>query len=152
MEHIDHKLDSFFGPSGTFAGYVLLAAGAFTIKEGYGAILIFIGALMAFTYIGAEIDRKNNRYRSYSKWLGLIKSGKWRSLDEIRELKVIHSQVGHTSYSLGNRPLDIKKKDYRIIMQGDHLRDKVVVMAVKSLEDARTEAHKLSSSLGIPIV
>jgi len=152
MEHIDNKLDSFFGPSGTFAGYILMAAGAITIMKGYGAILIAIGALMSFTFIGTEIDMRNNRYRSYSKWMGLIKSGNWRSLDEMRELKVIRSQVGYTSYSRGNRPLDVKKKDYRVIMQGDKPKDKVVVMAVKSLDEARSEADKLSSSLGIPLV
>ena len=152
MEHIDNKLDSFFGPSGTFAGYMLMAAGGITIIKGYGAILIAIGALMSFTYIGTEIDFKKNRYRSYSKWFGLIKSGKWTSINEIRELKVIRSQVGYTSYSMGNRPLDIKKKDYRVIMQKDHPKDKVVVIAVKSLDKARTEADKLSSALGVPVV
>ena len=147
----DYKLDSFFGPSGIFSGYVLMAAGAITIIKGYGAILLIIGALMSFTFTGTEIDLQNNRYRSYSKWMGLFKSGSWKSLDPIKELKVIRSQVGYTSYSIGNRPLDVKKKDYRVIMQGTHPEEKVVVMAVKSPEEAREQANKLSSAMGLPI-
>ena len=151
MQHIDNKLDSFFGPSGTFSGYILMVAGALTLIKGYGAVLLVIGALMSFTFTGAEIEPENQRYRSYSKWLGLFKTGKWRSLGSMQELRVVRSQVGYTSYSWGNRPLDVKKKDYRIIMQGTHPKEKVVIMAVKSPEEAREQAHELSAALDIPI-
>jgi hypothetical protein len=152
MQHIDHRLDSFFGPSGIFSGYILMAVGAITLIKGYGAVLLIIGALMSFTFTGTEIEPESQRYRSYSKWLGLFKTGKWKSLDPMQELRVVRSQVGYTSYSWGNRPLDLKKKDYRIIMQGTHPMEKVVIMAVKSPEKAREQARKLSAAINIPIV
>ncbi len=115
------------------------------------ASILLAVSLIFLAFTGTEIDLKNNRYRSYSKWLGLFKSGSWKSLDPIQELIVILSQLGYTIYSRGNRPLDVKKKDYRVIMKGMHPKEKVVVMAVKSPEEAREQANKLGSSMGLPV-
>jgi hypothetical protein len=152
MKHIDNRLDSFFGPSGSFAGYVLFAVGFITIIQGYlaGAILIPFGALMSFTYTGTEIDAGQNKFRNYSKLFGLFKTGKWLTLNQIQHMRIIRSNIGYTVYSRGNRPLDIKKSDYRLVMESDDLQSRVVVMASKSKDQLRTKAEELSQILNIP--
>jgi hypothetical protein len=59
-----YKLEKLTGPSGIFAGYVLLIVGIITIYFTLTSIaIILLGGLMAFSFRRSEIDPVEKRYR-----------------------------------------------------------------------------------------
>ena len=152
MNKIDNKLDSFFGPSGTFAGYVLMIAGVVTMLEGYGIVFLILGAFMSFTFLGTEVDISSDQYRYYVKLFGVFKRGTWQSLKFIQALRVVRGKVSYTTYSRSNRTLNLSKKDYRVILEGYEGTIRVPVIKYKTFEEASTKASELRDVLDIPFM
>jgi hypothetical protein len=151
---IDHKLDKFFGPSGSFAGYVLMFAGipvAISVNP-LGVLLIILGCFMNFTHLGAEIDTEKGTYRVYNKVFGLFKLGKTRKLKDVKYISVERFNGGYVTYSRSNRRLDNRFIDYRVNLQGNRQVDKNFIYKNKSYENAQKEAVRLSELLGLPLL
>ena len=150
---MEHKLDKIFGLSGTFAGYILILTGVlafFVVENPVGALIpILVGAFVAFTSTGTQVDLELRKVRSYITFFGFLKSGKWQDLDLYDQIQVAEPVIHYRTYSRSNRSLDIFKKDYRIMLLGDHLRLRVPLRKFKSYEQADREAEKISTLLNI---
>ena len=149
---IDNKFEKIFGPSGTFAGYMLIIAGLITLLKGFGIILILLGAFVSFSVSGTMLNTENRKIKYYTNLFGIFKSGKWNDLDLFREIVVRRSNRNYRTYSRSNRTLDIKQTDYRIFLITSDHRKKVPLKKFKNLDDARTEAEKFSQELNMPFV
>ena len=153
---MDFKLDKVFGPSGTFAGYVLIITGvlSFFVMENPIASLIpvLIGAFVAFSTTGTQLDLDLRKVRGYTAYFGFFKSGKWQDLDLYDQIQIAEPVIHYRTYSRSNRSLDIYKKDYRIMLLGDHLRLRIPLQKFKSYEQADMVAEKVSSLLNIPYI
>lgn len=150
---MNYKLDTVFGPSGTFAGYVLIVTGvlSFFVMENpaAGLVPVLVGAFVAFSSTGVQLDLDSGKVRAYTAYFGFLKSGKWQGLDLYDQIQIAEPVIHYRSYSLSNRSLDIYKKDYRIMLLGDHLRLRIPLQKFKSYEQADREAEKISSLLNI---
>ncbi|MEA1898782.1 MAG: hypothetical protein U9N53_14070 [Bacteroidota bacterium] len=151
---MEHKLDKVFGPSGAFAGYVLILTGVpafFFMENPVSALIpILIGAFVAFSTTGTQVDLELRKVRSYTAYFGFLRSGKWQNLDLYDQIQVAKPVIHYRTYSRSNRSLDIYKKDYRIMLLGNHLKLRVPLQKFKSYEHADREAEKISALLNIP--
>jgi hypothetical protein len=141
---LNYKLDKLTGPSGVFAGYVLLAAGIITIYFSLTAVfLILLGGLMAFTYQGTQIDQSGKRYRSIIVIAGFYPMGKWIDFIKTDEIHVRKISGKYVVFSRSNRQLDIPQTDFRVIL--------LPTVGKKELHLAKfqseTEARKLAADL-----
>ena len=150
---MEFKLDKVFGPSGTFAGYILMLTGAisfFVMENPVSSLVpVLIGAFVAFSTTGTQLDLDLKKVRSYTAYFGFFKSGKWQSLDLYDQIQIAEPVIHYRTYSRSNRSLDIYKKDYRIMLLGDHLRMRIPLQKFKSYEQADMEAEKVSTLLNI---
>ena len=153
---MEHKLDKIFGPSGTFAGYILILTGVlafFVVENPVGALVpILVGIFVAFSSTGTQLNFNSRKVRSYTAYFGFLKSGKWQDLDLYDQIQIAEPVIHYRTYSRSNRSLDIFKKDYRIMLLGDHLKLRVPLQKFKTFKQADREAEKISSLLNIPYI
>ncbi len=148
---ISNRIVLTFGPAGSFAGYVLLIVGLLTLNSWVGIILILLGLFFAFSFSGTTIDRKNNKYRQYTKIFGLFKVGDWEELSKFTGITYLINNSSFRVFSGGNRSIDTKQNNYLIYLVGADNRTKIVVMKCKTKELAKTESKKLSEILNLPV-
>jgi len=120
--------------------------------SGWGILLILIGAFTAFTATGAEIDTDKKVFRLYHSIFGIVKIGRWYSLDAVDHITIGKSNTTFTAYSRGGRSLDIKEKGFRVVFVVKDSHSKVPVFKSKHIHEAKTRAEELSYQLSIPIV
>ena len=149
---VDNKLDKAFGPSGVFAGYILLIVGVVSILSGVGLIVALIGAFTAFTYSGVQINTDKKVYRSYSSLFGALKVGQWKKLSGFTQITVLKSKKKYTTFSRSNRSIETSQIDYRVNLVAPNRNDRVAVKKCSSLDEAYVYAEGLGAQLDIPVV
>ena len=149
---IENKLDKSFGSVGSFAGYILLLAGILTIRVRIGFLLLILGAFLAFSHTGVQIDTERKRIRFYNNLLGFLKIGAWSRLDKFTSLKVAENKRQEQAFSKGNRTLNIEHRDFRVFLISQKKQARVAVKKCKSEEEANEEARELGFQLGIPVI
>jgi len=113
----NYKLDKLFGPSASFAGYLLLGTGLITVYFTLTAIpLILIGGALAFSFYGSEIDTIKKCYRINLNLFGFYPIGKWCRFYKTDQILVQQFTGRYTAFSRGNRQLDISVSDYRVVL------------------------------------
>lgn len=149
---INNKIDKIFGPSGVFAGYVLIAIGGISSFFYPGAlILLFIGVYTAFTTTGTTIDTDKKKVKHYISHFGLFRTGKWLRLESFSAIKIVKSNLSYTSFSRSNRSTEMKKTGYRITLVTDNKKSGIPVMHCSLLPEAKRKAEELSQLLGLTI-
>jgi hypothetical protein len=87
-----YKLHKICGPSGIFAGYVLLVTGILTVYFTLTAIpLLLLGIFMSFSYRESQIDMETKMYRTDILLGGFLTVGEWhdfRNSDSILVEKI----------------------------------------------------------------
>ena len=150
---MEHKLDKIFGPSGTFAGYILILTGVlafFVVENPVGALVpILVGIFVAFSSTGTQLNFNSRKVRSYTAYFGFLKSGKWQNLDLYDQIQIAEPVIHYRTYSRSNRSMDVYKKDYRIMLLGNHLKLRIPLQKFKSYEQADSEAENISALLNI---
>jgi hypothetical protein len=112
-----YKLHKIAGPSGTFAGYVLLAFGIITsIFVLSGIVVLIIGFYLSFGYFCSTVDADNRRVRSGVMLFGWAISGKWIEIDDTYKTEIRKVKDRYTVYSSANRSLDMDQTDYKIFI------------------------------------
>lgn len=146
----DHKTDTLLGPSGTFAGYSLMILGAIgTYYDLTGLIPFFAGMFLAFTFDGTIIDYRSRRIKGYTCLFGILKIGKWHSIDDFSKFIIYRSSRRYTTYSRANIPLDLKTTDIRLAILDGTGKRKIIVNKYNSFESARNDMTELINDLDI---
>lgn len=145
-----NKFEKSFGPVGSPAGIVLFIAGII-LSYFYltGLILILIGAFVGFSSTSTLIDYEKKRVKFSNNLFGIIKVGAWLSIDPSMKVGIKNSNLTWRSYSQGNRPLDVKSNDYRIILFDEMNKEIMPIKKFKSKESAKTELVSIGEKLGI---
>ncbi|MBP6979164.1 MAG: hypothetical protein PHD61_06790 [Bacteroidales bacterium] len=145
-----NKLDKSFGPVGTFAGVILCIAGIILIYFYItGIIILLLGAFVGFTSTSAIIDYNKKRIRLSTDIFGIIPTGTWIHVVPEMKLGIKESNQTYRAYSQGNRPLDIKRKDYRIILFDSDGKELMPLKKFDTLEPAIGELDILTHQLGL---
>lgn len=146
----NNKFEKSFGPVGSFAGLVLFFVGIFiTYFHLTGIILILIGAVLGFSSTSTLIDFENKRIKFSNNIIGVIKIGKWLTIDSTMKIGVRESRLTWPGYSWGNRPIDIENNDYRIVLLNS---DNFEIMPIKKFntrEVANEEIESIGNRLGL---
>ncbi|HAN77493.1 MAG TPA: hypothetical protein DCQ31_06805 [Bacteroidales bacterium] len=148
---IDFRLDYFFGPSGKFAGIILVLVGVITLIQYVGIIFILFGLLL-LTYSGTEIDIEKRTFRHYNKLFGFYKTGKIHNLNSIHGIKVTQSKTGFVANSRGGRSFNFTQTDFRILLIGYSKTQRVPVAKFKTKEEAIEAAKNLSLQINLPML
>lgn len=113
----NNKLDTTFGPVGSSAGmFVFIAGIVLTWFYFSGVILVLIGAFVGFSYSSTLIDYEKKRVRFSNNLFGFIPTGKWIHIEPSMKIGMKESSQTYTSFSRGNRQLDIPVNDYRLVL------------------------------------
>jgi len=148
-----NKLDKSFGPVGTSAGSLLFIAGLIVILNSlYGLILILLGAFVGFSSTSAIIDTEKKRMKFSNNVFGIIQTGKWIQIDKTMKIGLKESNKTWTSYSRGNRSLDIEDKDYRISIFDVNKNEIMEINKNDSIDSAKVKLEELANQLGIDLI
>lgn len=148
----DYRIGKLFGQTAVYAGYSLIVFGVIIVYFSLtGLILIFAGLFMALTCEGTIIDFDKRRLKSYTSLFGLIKTGKWYSVDHFARFSIYSSKRSSTTYSRGNVPLTLKSQDIRLALISKDGSKKIVINKYSSFEAARREMNELIKDLKLSI-
>jgi hypothetical protein len=147
----NNNLGKVFGPSPSFAGYVMIIAGILSLSRSlWGLALIIPGAFLAFTYTGTMTDYANRRVRYYTSFFGLISTGKWTAIDQTAKLNILKVRRKMTSYSRANVRLDTEDSEIRLVMLNKNGTEKIILNRYNTFEDARKEKERITLLLADP--
>lgn len=151
---IDNKIENIFGKNAVFAGYIFLFAGfAFLYFTAYitGILLMIISGFIIFSFTGVEIDTEKRQVRQYDKYFGIIKNGKWKSLDSFRGITFIPFVRTDTMASWSNRITSVKRSDYRIYLVNKALKPAFAIKRCNTKEEALGSLDEFSLLLKLPV-
>jgi len=148
----EHKLDKSFGPIGTIAGITIFVVGVALISFSIsGLVLIIIGAFVGFSSTSTLIDSNNKKVRFCNNLFGIIKVGKWITIETNMSVGIKQSNRTWRAYSRGSRSIDISDKDFRIILFDSKGKQILPLMKVLTLESAKEEARLISEQLNLKV-
>jgi|OpeIllAssembly_1097287.scaffolds.fasta_scaffold209582_2 hypothetical protein len=146
MPVINNKLGKFFGPSSSYTGYFLMAAGLAALTYSPVALTLVVpGAFMAFTYSGTIIDTGNRRIKPYVSLFGIARTGKWIDISLFSRFNIIKATKKYTSYSRGSVRFDMSASDIELLLINRNGTKKVVLKRFKDFSDARSEMDSLTA-------
>ena len=149
----NNRLDKSFGAVGTSAGVFLFIAGIIiTCFYISGLILVLIGAFVGFTSTNTLIDYDKKRVKFSNNLFGIIKIGKWITIEPNMKIGIKKSDVTWRAYGTSNQAIDVIAKDFRLILFDSTNQEIMQIKKTDSLETAKIERETLSNKLGLSIV
>ena len=146
----NNKLDKSFGTVGTSAGVFLFIAGIIiTCFYISGLILVFIGAFVGFTSTSTLIDYDKKRIKFSNNLLGIIKIGKWTTIEPDMKIGIKKSDVIWRAYGTSNQALDVINKDFRLILFDSDNKEIMPIKKMGTLDDAKIEIEIECKRLGL---
>jgi hypothetical protein len=140
----NYKLGKIFGPSMVFAGYILMVFGVLTIYFTLTSIgLALLGAFLAFTTSGTEINAEKKEYNIYIKLFGFIPVGKEKSFYKDDQIEVKKFNGSHFTYSRSNRQSAVEINEYRIYLILANTKKKKLLAQFDTEEEALEESKNL---------
>lgn len=145
-----NKLDKPFGPAGAAAGLVLILVGILTVSHSlFSFFLILIGAFFGFTTTNSVIDADRKRVKLSNNLLGVLRIGKWISIERGMKIGIRKSSQVWQTASWSNRVLKIRNDDFRIILFDFDEKEIIPLQKAISRNEASKELAKLSHELGL---
>jgi len=145
---VKHKFNTAFGSTGSFAGYFLVAAGVAASFQYWEAIsLAIFGAFIAFTYSCTFLDIKRRRVKFANMFFGIFPNGKWVAITPDMQLGVKKAKRVYSTYSRGNRRLDLARIRYQIILYNSFNSSIMPLAEFATLELAQAEVDNLMKHL-----
>lgn len=144
----DNKLDTSFGPVGSFAGIIVFLAGLGSLYfSWFSLILVLIGAFMGFTYSSTEIDFSRKRVRFLNNLFGVVKIGQWMNVKPDMKIGIAKSRKIWKTYSGGNRELEIENEDFRLVLYDSSGKKIMPIKKVDNLNSAKMELETICRQL-----
>jgi hypothetical protein len=145
-----NKLDKPFGPAGAAAGLALFLVGILTVSYSlFSFFLILIGAFFGFTTTTSVIDADRKRVKLSNNLLGVLRIGKWISIERGMKIGIRKSSQVWQTASWSNRVLKIRNDDFRIILFDFDEKEIIPLQKAISRNEASKELAKLSRELGL---
>ncbi len=145
-----NKLDKSFGTAGSTAGMIVFTAGVILSCFYFSAfILILIGAFAGFSNSCVLIDYDRKRLKFSNNLFGILRIGKWMAVDPAMKIGIRESNQTYRSYSQGNRPLDVTRHDFRLVLYDGTNKGIMHIKKTLTVEAARTELEIACRLLGL---
>ncbi|WP_340111153.1 hypothetical protein [Maribellus mangrovi] len=137
----------FFGLIFVITGILCLIASQWVLAS----FNLFIAWYLFATFSGAEIDTETRKFRSYNKHFGLIKTGRWRKLDDYLGVTLVPMKKVYTMYSRSNRVNTSDKMEYRIYLVNKAKRPGIEIKTCKTPEMGQQSLDEFSIWLKMPV-
>jgi hypothetical protein len=148
-----HHHEKLMGPSGSFAGTIILIAGLAALFWSWTAIsLIIIGAFAAFTTTTTIIDYAGRRVRYSTTLFGMIPTGKWIAVDSSMKVRVRQSGRSYTTYSRSNRQFTMDEHDFSIMLKRPDGTEICPLRRFPTRSEAEVALESIAQQLGVEIV
>lgn len=148
-----YKFDKTFGPVASFSGIIIFIAGLIaTYYALTGLVLVFIGAFIGFTDSSTTIDTENKKVKFSDNIFGIIKVGKWISVDKNMQIGIKQRNKVYRTYSRSNRTLDLEIHDKKLYLLDENKNPILPILKVQNNEDTKEEINKISRELNISTI
>jgi hypothetical protein len=147
---VKNKIDKSFGPAGSFAGIILFCVGIMvTFFDFTGLVLVIIGAFVGFTARFTKVDYDKRRMKSTTIFFGILKSGKWISIDPSMKVGIKKSNRVWQTNSWSNRTTTVISHNYLVSLYSSTNQQLMPIKKVDSIEKARKEQNIIGNNLGL---
>ena len=116
------------------------------------SLMIIIGAFFGFSSTSAVIDPGNRRVRFSNNLFGILPTGKWISIEPSMTVGIIEYNQVYSAFSQGNRPLDVSRNDYRVVLLDPAKKEIMHLKRSASIDSAKEDCKEMAEILGLRIV
>ncbi len=151
---IDNKIERPFGGPMIFLGLTFFTVGfIFALVESWilASFSFIIAMFFTFTFSGVEIDTKSRRIKPYNKIFGLLKIGKWETLEIYVGLTLVPMKKVYRTYSRSNRRNISVEKEFRIYLVNKAKKPALALKKCNNFEQAQNSMDELAIWLKLPV-
>lgn len=117
----------------------------------FAGISLIIATYLFTTFSGVEIDTENNKFRAYNKHFGLLKTGRWRTLNDYQGVTLVPMKNVTKMYSRSNRVNESSRKEFRVYLVNKAKRPAIEIKRCKTQEQGQNSLDEFSIWLKIPV-
>lgn len=151
---VDNKISrNLSGPS-IFIGLTFAVLGLvfiFDLHFLFGTAFLLIASFLFFTYSGVEIDTNTKKIKSYNKVFGIIKLGKWESMEKYRGLTLVPMKRVQTIFSRSNRQTSSTDHYFQIYLLNKASKPQLAIKKCNNIETAQNSIDEFSIWLKMPV-
>jgi hypothetical protein len=151
---IDNKIERTFGGPLLIMGLTFMAIAVVMIFS-HRYVLAIVGFIIAgfilFTYSGIDIDIEKRRIKPYYMIFGLLKRGKWESLNKFLGLTLVPMKKVSAVYSRSNRRNTSIKNDFRVYLVNRSKKPAYPLKTCKTREEAQNSMDEFAIWLKLPV-
>ncbi|MBT3382081.1 MAG: hypothetical protein HN778_11560 [Prolixibacteraceae bacterium] len=151
---IDNKIERILTGPSIFLGITFFFLGSAFIINGdwmLGIPFLLVACFLLFTFSGVEINTDKQQIKTYYKIFGLIKRGKWISLNKFKGVTLVHMKKTQTTFSRSNRQTSTTNKYFQIYLVNKANKPELPIKRCKVLEEAQNNLDEFSIWLKIPV-
>jgi len=110
-----------------------------------------IACFLLFTFSGMEIDTEKRMIKPYYMLFGLVKNGKWQSLEKYIGLTLVPMRKVYSVYSRSNRKNFSESDDFRVYLVNKIKKPALPLKSCKTREAAQDSMDEFSIWLKMPV-
>ncbi len=151
---IDNKIEKTVSGPAILIGLTSLAVGIVSLIGAVwilGILGITIGCFLLLSYSGIQIDTKERIIRPYNCWFGIVKTGKWKTLENYIGLTLVPMKRVYTVYSRSNRSMTSKKAEFRVYLVNRSQKPALAIKRSNKRETAQNSMDEFSIWLHLPV-
>ena len=123
----------------------------FTSLLTLGVAGILIALFLFFSYSGVIINTENKTIKPYNCWFGVVKTGKWISIEKYLGLTLVPMNKVFSMYSRSNRKNVTVETDYRIYLVDKSKKPSLALKRCRNREKAQSSMDEFSIWLKLPV-
>ncbi len=149
---VKYKLENSFGPIGSAAGKIILLSSIISMIfieiSIFAIIFVILGAFMGLSKSDIFIDSDNSKIRFSTTVFGLIKTGKWISVDDNMEVGIRKNFEKWQVIGRSNKHISVASDKYKIVLYKSG-KPYMTLKYVDSIEEAEKELNRFVNLLGM---
>lgn len=151
---IDNKTGKVLNGPAIFLGLTFTLIGIVFILDAvwlFGFLFLLVALFLFFSYSGVEINTETKKIKAYNNFFGLIKKGKWESLNQYKGITLVPMRTTQTIFSRSNRQTTSTDRYFMIYLINAGLKPKLPIKKCKNIEDAQNSLDEFSIWLKMPV-
>jgi hypothetical protein len=151
---IDNKISRLLSSPYLFIGFMFALVGVTAIANKswtLGIILLGITWFLFTSQSGIDIDTEQHLFRSYNKYFGIFKTGKWKSTNQFVGLTLIPIKKVYRMYSRSNRVNTVADNEFHVYFVDQHKRPAFTINKCKTFDEAQNKMDELAILLHLPV-
>jgi len=152
--NIDNKIQQTFNGPLIFMGITFVGTALILVfgRLWYLGVLSFvIACFLLFTFSGIEIDTEKRMIKPYYMLFGLLRNGKWQSLEKYIGLTLVPMRKVYSVFSRSNRRNNSEMDDYRVYLVNRSKKPALPLKSCKTREAAQNSMDEFSIWLKMPV-